>query len=73
MNDLIDYGTTRTPKAHILYLGAAHGSELEAVAAVGEQRGAVAVLGGHGEGRQHGGPQVQQLRLRRVGLVLVVC
>ena len=39
-------------------LGGADGAELEAVAAVGEGRGAVAVFGGHREGGDRGHPQV---------------
>ena len=47
-------------------LGGADGAELEAVAAVGEGRGAVAVLGRDGEGRHVAGRGVDRLLERRV-------
>ena len=55
-----------------LYLRGADSAELEAVAAVGEQRGAVAVLGRHLQRGQHRGAQVQSLHLGGVRRVLVI-
>ena len=53
-------------RGEITHLRGADGAELEAVSAVWEWRGAVAVLGGDGEGGDLGHAEVDRRRLGRV-------